>query len=75
MNFVYHPTSGAFIGITEDGWIKVRDMFTLMGRFRARFYMCTASATRWGLGSGCDLVSKSCRELATEMKIPCWSGD
>eukprot|EP00972_Heterocapsa_arctica_P115426 16447656-Heterocapsa_arctica.AAC.1 len=36
--------------------------------------MCTATAARWGLGSGCDSTSQRCRDLAQDMHIPCWSG-
>eukprot|EP00972_Heterocapsa_arctica_P004734 702262-Heterocapsa_arctica.AAC.1 len=46
-----------------------------MRRFRACFYVCTASAARWGLGSACDIVSQRCRDLATDKRIPNWSGD
>eukprot|EP00972_Heterocapsa_arctica_P002963 436720-Heterocapsa_arctica.AAC.1 len=46
-----------------------------MGRFRARCYICSASAARWGLGSGFDLVSAGARRLASDMLIPAWSGD
>eukprot|EP00972_Heterocapsa_arctica_P044783 6608004-Heterocapsa_arctica.AAC.1 len=58
----------------EAEWDKVRTMFVLMGRFRSRFYMCSASASRWGLGSGFDVASARCRQLAEEMHIPCWAG-
>eukprot|EP00972_Heterocapsa_arctica_P094873 13991265-Heterocapsa_arctica.AAC.1 len=37
--------------------------------------MCTAPASRWGLGSGCDVTSKKCRDFAKAMRIPCWSGE
>eukprot|EP00972_Heterocapsa_arctica_P107371 15814468-Heterocapsa_arctica.AAC.1 len=45
-----------------------------MGRFRSRFYMCSASASRWGLGSGFDVASEKCRKFASEINIPCWAG-
>eukprot|EP00972_Heterocapsa_arctica_P111231 16376679-Heterocapsa_arctica.AAC.1 len=75
LNCIYHKDTGAFIGMPAAGWIKVRELFVLMGRFRSRFCMCTASASRWGLGSGCDITSARCREFAKEMNIPCWSGE
>eukprot|EP00972_Heterocapsa_arctica_P062304 9183684-Heterocapsa_arctica.AAC.1 len=46
-----------------------------MGRFRARFYVCSAPAARWGLGSGFDHVSEHCRSLAKAMDIPSWTGE
>eukprot|EP00972_Heterocapsa_arctica_P076398 11269730-Heterocapsa_arctica.AAC.1 len=61
--------------MSDVGWDKVREMFVLMGRFRSRFYMCTATASRWGLGSGCDVTSECCRACAKEMNIPCWTGE
>eukprot|EP00972_Heterocapsa_arctica_P030042 4427490-Heterocapsa_arctica.AAC.1 len=59
----------------EEGWVKVRKLFTLMGRFRARFYVCSASAARWGLGSGFDHVSSACRQMASDVEIPSWTGE
>eukprot|EP00972_Heterocapsa_arctica_P053660 7906139-Heterocapsa_arctica.AAC.1 len=75
LNYIYHPKSGAFIGMPEEGWVKVRKLFTLMGRFRARLYVCSASAARWGLGSGFDHVSSTCRQIASDMEIPSWTGE
>eukprot|EP00972_Heterocapsa_arctica_P028714 4223953-Heterocapsa_arctica.AAC.1 len=46
-----------------------------MGRFRARFYVCSAPAARWGLGTGFDRVSEYCRDLARRMDIPAWTGE
>eukprot|EP00972_Heterocapsa_arctica_P029209 4295412-Heterocapsa_arctica.AAC.1 len=46
-----------------------------MDRFRSRCYVCSAPASRWGLRSGFDVASAKCRKLASEMHIPCWSGE
>eukprot|EP00972_Heterocapsa_arctica_P095292 14054582-Heterocapsa_arctica.AAC.1 len=54
LNYIYAEKNCAFIGMQDEGWTKLQQLFTLMGRFRARFYVCSASAARWGLGSGFD---------------------
>eukprot|EP00972_Heterocapsa_arctica_P027682 4070577-Heterocapsa_arctica.AAC.1 len=56
LNAIYAPGNGNFIGMPDAMWDKVREMFVLMGRFRSRFYMCSATASRWGLGSGFDVT-------------------
>eukprot|EP00972_Heterocapsa_arctica_P035870 5276718-Heterocapsa_arctica.AAC.1 len=73
LNAIYDPNTGKFIGMSDDGWNKVREILVLMGRFRSRFYMCSAAPSRWGLGSGFDVTSERCRAFDKEMHIPCWA--
>eukprot|EP00972_Heterocapsa_arctica_P093007 13717833-Heterocapsa_arctica.AAC.1 len=74
LNILYNAKSGDFEGMTKENWAQARAMFVLMDQFRCRFYLCSAPAARWGLGSGCDVASARARRFATGMNIPCWSG-
>eukprot|EP00972_Heterocapsa_arctica_P057767 8522891-Heterocapsa_arctica.AAC.1 len=60
--------------MSAESWEKVRAIFVLMDKFRSRFYVCSATAARWGLKSGFDVASSRARKLASGMNIPCWSG-
>eukprot|EP00972_Heterocapsa_arctica_P014864 2189899-Heterocapsa_arctica.AAC.1 len=51
LNVLYAEGSNNFVGMSTESWAKVREMFVLMDRFRFRFYVCSASASRWGLRS------------------------
>eukprot|EP00972_Heterocapsa_arctica_P006750 986573-Heterocapsa_arctica.AAC.1 len=47
LNVLYTAGNMKFTGMSTAEWDKERTMFVLMGRFRSRFYMCSASASRW----------------------------
>eukprot|EP00972_Heterocapsa_arctica_P115087 16445958-Heterocapsa_arctica.AAC.1 len=53
----------------------MRSLFVLMDQFRSRLYICSASACRWGLGSGFDKARKRAIGYAADMNVPCWSGE
>eukprot|EP00972_Heterocapsa_arctica_P049224 7245123-Heterocapsa_arctica.AAC.1 len=54
---VLYGAKHKFVGMPPEKWAKVREMFVLMDRFRSRFYVCSAPASRWGLRSGFDVAS------------------
>eukprot|EP00972_Heterocapsa_arctica_P065169 9621115-Heterocapsa_arctica.AAC.1 len=74
LNILYNSESGLFEGMTTEKWAQARAMFVLMDKFRSRCYVCSALASRWGLGSGFDVARARARKFATVMNIPCWSG-
>eukprot|EP00972_Heterocapsa_arctica_P037381 5502325-Heterocapsa_arctica.AAC.1 len=74
LHVLYNNNSNQFIGMPLNEWANVRAMFVLMDRFRSRFYVCSASASRQDLKSGFDVASARARKFSSAMNIPCWSG-
>eukprot|EP00972_Heterocapsa_arctica_P046765 6901910-Heterocapsa_arctica.AAC.1 len=60
--------------MSDSGWDKVRKLFALMSQFRACLHVCSAPASRWGLGAGFDTTSERLRSLASDVGINTWTG-